>query len=226
MTRFLLAASLSSLVLVGCAVDPEPAEVSAAVVRADGQAPRDVLPPNPPHCIAPWGTDWTRVLGVVGADVVSPFCTQVVLGDRYVPEVLWITNTETGLPDHPVVYPDGYFPTSRAPMTDFLHKLDSVRYVVQPGGQEIVYSAAAIERGLTVNDLFAGSDEFPPEQLVFPATALLGKLPSVTEPGSYRAEIHFVMRAAHCDGQSADTANSCLPAGDTLVISRGFTAAR
>jgi hypothetical protein len=220
MTRFLCAALLSCLAFAGCAVGADPGDRTSELAGVQPPAPRDILP-RPPHCIAPWGIDWSVTLGVTDVDVVSPFCTQVMAGDRYIPEVLWITNTPTGVEGHPVVYPDGYFPTSSVPMTDFLHKLERVRYVVQPGGQEVVYSAPGIEKALIVSDLFAGSDQFPPAEMVLPVTALLGRLPALPV-GSYRASIHFVMTAEHCDGNHADRANNCLPAGDSLVLSRAF----
>ena len=216
MSRLFSAAVLGSLALVGCALD-EPGEATSEVAQ------HDVLP-RPPHCIAPWGIDWSQTLGITDADVVNAFCTDVVTGDRYIPTVLWITNTATGSRDNPLVYPDGYFPLSRVPMTDFLHKLQRVRYVVDPGGMEVVYSAPSIERPQIVSDLFAGSDDFPPGEMGLPVTALLGRLPPLSA-GSYRASIHFVMSAQHCDGNGAVLADNCVPAGDSFVLSRGFTVA-
>jgi hypothetical protein len=204
---------LSTLAITGCAIDGEPEQAVSAVTAA------------PPHCVAPWGVDWSDTLGVTSADLVTPFCANVVAGDRYVPEVLWITNTADGVEGHPVLYPGGYVPSSRAPATDFLHKLDQVRYVVHPGGQQYVFRGQDIEKVVTVGDLLRGSGDYDPAELAKPAIALLGTLPALT-PGAYTADIHFVMSAAHCDGQTADRDNSCLQAGDTYLLTRHFTVAR
>lgn len=217
MFKHVLFAALATSAFAACAVDEAPPAEHAAAVT--------VLPPDPPHCIAPWGIDWSDVLGVTDAEIVSPFCTSVSSAHRVIPEVLWITNAATGTEGNPVVYPDGYFPAQAAPIDDFIGKLTQVRYVIQPGGQQITYPASAIERRLVVRDLFAGSGEFADSELAWPTVALLGKLPALA-PGNYRAEIHLVLSAQHCDGQTGSVADSCLPAGDTLAISRGFTVTR
>lgn len=214
MSRVLSGVLVSSLALVGCAVDGE-GPASAAEEQAS-------ILPRPPHCVAPWGIDWSQTLGVTDAEIVSPFCTHVTTGNAYIPEGLWITNTATGTPDEPITYPDGYVPTSPAPMTDFLHKLARVRYVVQPDGQAFDLPAAGIEKQVTVNDLFKGSTEFPLSEATFPVTALLGKLPALPF-GAHSVDIHFVMTAAHCDGHGTDRADHCLPAGDTKVLTRSLT---
>jgi hypothetical protein len=212
MSRVLSGVLVSSLALVGCAVDAEepPAEGQASIL------------PRPPHCVAPWGIDWSQTLGVTDAEIVSPFCTHVTTGNAVIPEALWITNTATGTPDEPITYPSDYVPASPAPMTDFLHKLARVRYVVQREGLSFELAAPAIEKQVTVNDLFKGSDQFPASEATFPVTALLGKLPPL-DFGGHTIEIHFVMTAAHCDGHGTNRADSCLPAGDTLVLTRSLT---
>lgn len=203
----------------GCATDAEPEAVASAEI-AEG-----AILPLPPHCVAPWGTDWNAVLDVEGAAIVTDFCTEVPSGAAYIPEVLWITNTENGIEGGPVLYPVDYVPLAKAPMTDFLHKLIGVRYVVQPGNLQFSYLAPFIEEVLTVDPLFRGSTEFTPPQLAWPATSLLGRLPPLP-PGSYSAEIHFVMAATHCDGQTTDRAKSCLSPGDTAVVTRRFVVNR
>lgn len=187
----------------------------------DGSAEADGSGRRPPHCVVPWGIDWSEVLHVKKAAVVSADCTEVRAGDPYTPEVLWVTNTEDGIEGGPVLYPPGYTPRHKAPMNDFLHKLDRVRYVVQPGNQERSFDASQIRRGLQVGDLYEGSDQFTEVQMVWPATALLGELPPLP-PGMYSAEIHFIMSDTHCDGQSDDFAKSCLPPGDSLALTRTF----
>jgi hypothetical protein len=204
-------------------MDGEPDEASAA---AAGEVATALASPGPigripAHCVAKWGIDWSRVLGVVDAEIVSPFCTEIHTGVSFIPEVLWITNAAAGIPGGPVVYPDGYEPFLKAPMDDFRFKLESVRYVLQPSGKEVTFHASDIEKLLTVADLFRGSDDFTVPQLVWPTTALLGKLPPLP-PGDYSTDIHFVMSDTHCDGQTTDFAASCLPPGDTLAITRDF----
>jgi hypothetical protein len=173
------------------------------------------------HCVASWGIDWNEVLGVDDADIVNLFCLEVHTGDRFIPGVLWITNTADGIEGQPVVYPDGYVPARHAPMDDFLHKLVAVRYVVQPGGLEFSFRAGEIEGLVTVGDLFKGSDQFTPAEYVKPAAALLGKLPPLPQ-GFYTAEVHFIMSDVHCDGQTPDRENSCLGRGDTFLLTRHF----
>jgi hypothetical protein len=134
---------------------------------------------------------------------------------------IWITNTPDGVEGHPVVYPVDYVQASKAPMTDFLHKLIGVRYVVHPGGQEFRFRPGDLEELVTLDDLFKGSGQFDPAELAKPAVALLGSLPPLPA-GFYDADIHFALSATHCDGQTADRASSCLPAGDTLVLTRHF----
>jgi len=192
-----------------------------ARAEAEGPAEADGGGRRPPHCVVPWGIDWSEVLHVKKAAVVSPDCTEVRAGDPYTPEVLWITNTEDGIEGGPVLYPPGYTPRHKAPMNDFLHKLDRVRYVVQPGNQERSFDAAQIRRGLQVGDLYEGSGQFAEIEMVWPTTALLGELPPLP-PGSYSADIHFIMSDTHCDGQSDDFAKSCLPPGDSLALTRTF----
>ena len=194
-----------------------------AVARAaiGGPAEADDAGRRPPHCVVPWGIDWSEVLHVKKAAVVSPDCTEVRAGDAYTPEVLWITNTEDGIEGGLVLYPPGYTPRHKAPMNDFLHKLDRVRYVVQPGNQERSFDPSPIQRGLHVGDLYEGSGQFTEVQMVWPATALLGEL-SPLPPGSYSADIHFIMSDTHCDGQTDDFAKSCLPPGDSLALTRTF----
>lgn len=133
----------------GCALNADPEKIAVSGTRSAVTAPEDdAAPRRPPHCIADWGTDWSDVLHVDKAAIVSsPFCTHVRPGDPYTPEVLWITNTEDGIEGGPVLYPPGYTPRHKAPMNDFLHKLDSVRYVVQPSGAEFSFSASNILPG-------------------------------------------------------------------------------
>jgi hypothetical protein len=226
MRGFVSSALLSSIAVAvaGCAIDTDPGEASLALVGAEEPTqPGSSADIRRDDCVPKWGIDWNLVLGVDDADIVSPFCTEVHVSDRYVPEALWITNTADGIEGGPVVYPDGYEPALKAPMDDFLHKLARVRYVVRPSGQEFTFPASEIENLLTVDDLFRGSDEFTPPQLVWPAVALLGELPRLLVPGSYRAEIHFLMSDTHCDGQTTDFAKSCLPPGDSFVLARDFT---
>ena len=206
--------AMGLLFTAGCGSDPD-----SDAVLFTSDATRDILPRF--HCVAKWGIDWNEVLGVTDAAIVSPFCVEIHATDPYIPEVKWITNTANGLPDHPVVYPEGYEPSSKVPMNDFLLKLARVRYVVQPGGQEFVFSARNIEKLVTVGDLYRGSDIFTPDEFVWPAASLLGRLPSLS-PGAYSAEIHFDMLDTHCDGQSTDFSESCLPPGDTFVLARSF----
>jgi hypothetical protein len=215
-------AALATVAAAGCATSPDTDEAVGASVDLTASAPRDdAAGRHPPDCVVPWGIDWSDVLHVNKAALVSPDCTMVRAGDPYIPEVLWITNTEHGIEGGPVLYPPGYTPSRKAPMEDFLHKLDRVRYIVQPGDLEFSFKASKLERKLTVDDLYRGSDQFTPPQLVWPATAMLAQLPALPT-GAYSAEIHFIMSDTHCDGQHAVFADSCLPPGDSLALTRQF----
>lgn len=206
----------------GCVTDADPDTVVARVDPGVPTQPEDSSVRGPEHCVAPWGIDWNDVLHVKKAAMVSPFCTEVRAIDPYTPEVLWITNTEDGIEGGPVLYPPGYTPRDRAPTRDFVHKLESVRYIVQPGNQELSFRASKIEKGVIVRDLFEGSTgEFTPPQMAWPATALLGELPRLS-PGIYSADIHFIMSDTHCDGQTDVFADSCLPPGDSFMLTRHF----
>lgn len=214
--------ALATVAAAGCATSPDTDEaIGASVDLAAPAQPADASGRHPPDCVVPWGIDWSDVLHINNAALVSPDCTVVRAGDPYIPEVLWITNTEDGIAGGPVLYPPGYTPRRSAPMDDFLHKLEGVRYVVQPGNVEFSFNASKLERKLTVDDLYRGSGQFTPPQLVWPATALLGQLPALPA-GAYSADIHFIMSDTHCDGQHADFAESCLPPGDSLALTRQF----
>ena len=208
----------------GCALNADPEKIAVSGTRSAVTAPEDdAAPRRPPHCVVDWGTDWSDVLHVDKAALVGPFCTHVRPGDPYTPEVLWITNTEDGIEDGPVLYPPGYTPRHKAPMNDFLHKLDSVRYIVHPSGAEFSFSASNIRRTLAVGDLYEGSvGQFTEPQMVLPATALLGQLPALPS-GTYSADIHFVMSDTHCDGQTTDFSASCLTPGDNFTLTRDFS---
>jgi hypothetical protein len=221
-SRIVYTALLPLVFGAGCATDAQPDDtIVARVDPGVATQPGHSNARRPEHCVAPWGIDWNDVLHVNKAAIVSSFCTEIRASDPYTPEVLWITNTEDGIEGGPVLYPEGYTPRHKAPMNDFLHKLDSVRYVVQPGNQELSFRASQIEKRVTVGDLYEGAPDFTAPQLVWPATALLGELPPLP-PGTYSADIHFVMSDTHCDGQTSDFAQSCLPPGDSFTLTRSF----
>jgi hypothetical protein len=208
---------VGAMVAEGCVTNAGPDESGVARMALDEHDHGR----RPPHCVVPWGIDWSEVLHVKKAAVVSADCTVIRAGDPYTPEMLWITNTEDGIEGGPVLYPPGYTPRHKAPMNDFLHKLEGVRYVVQPGNQERRFDASQIRKGLHVGDLYEGSGQFPDVQLVWPATALLGELPPL-QPGTYSADIHLIMSETHCDGQTTDFAMSCLSPGDSFGLTRTF----
>lgn len=199
----------------------------ASLLLAAATAHADSLDPAG-HCVAPWGIDWNEVLGVDDASIVAPFCGTVSRGDvarPFTPEVLWITNTPDGIPGGPVIYPRGYRPENATPILDFVGKLERVIYVVHPGGDTISYDGRSIGTLVTVGELYEGSDELTEPQMVWPAFALLGRLPA-PPVGAYSVDVHLVMRARHCDGNGAVAADNCLEAGDTLVKTRDFRVTR
>ena len=213
----------ASFVMPACAVDADPADHGEAATTATAQAqPEHRHEHVRYHCVLPWGTDWNRVLDLPDAALVIPACPEIHPGDRYVPLLIWTTNTRDGVEGLPVVYPDGYVPTKAAPMHDFLHKLERVRYVVQPGGQEYVFRPSRVDDLVTVGDLWADSGFFPPEQFPLPAMAFLGKLPPLPL-GTYSTEIHLIMSEPHCDGAGTDLANNCLVAGDNFLFPQNFS---
>jgi hypothetical protein len=216
MTRTVCTALFVSLFIAGCVEDAAPDKTPAV---AQAAAPPNLGPRF--HCVAPWDIDWNKALRVFDADIVSPFCTLIERNVQFIPEVKWITNTKDGYAGHPVLYPPGYEPTFDAPIVDFIFKVQSVRYVVNPLGREYVIPANLIEELLTVGDLYHGApdSEFTPDQYVWPSLSLLGRLPGLP-PGKYSVDVHFVMLETTCDGQTDDFDLSCLPPGDSLAVTR------
>jgi hypothetical protein len=178
-------------------------------------------PPPPPaaqKCVTPWGIDWSTMfeLQYPLANEGCPAIPAAAAG--YAQVQVKATNTESGLDGFPIVYPTAYDKIKHHadPMTDYLNKLDSIRYVIHPSGEQYQFDAAPATYVMTIGDLYRGSDLFKAAEYGKPAAATVNVLPPLP-PGTHTVEVWTNLTAMHCDGLSTDAAKSCHPKGDALV---------
>ena len=109
-------------------------------------------------------------------------------------------------------------------MRDFMERLVSATYVVQPG-RTFTFSAHKLAHDFypsTVGAVFGGSGQFPDAWYDLRLVAILPPL-SPLRPGAYSVGVSFTFSDLWCDGTSDDLA-TCIPAGTTFFYSRDFTA--
>jgi hypothetical protein len=170
------------------------------------------------HCLSPEGVDVNELLGVSEHLVVGGNgCGPVRTGEFYVPlgGSCWNTNTSWE------VMPDDYTPAAATPVEDFLSKLLSITYVVEPGtpsARSYRFRAQDVVAVGNVRDVLPISG---PDQ---PSVCFLAKLPPLPA-GVHTYDAFVEMSARSCDGLGVSESINCLPAGTTRLGSCRFTVA-
>lgn len=167
------------------------------------------------HCVSPEGVDANELLGISEQLVLAGACDVVQAGEFYVPlgPGSWNMNTFWE------AVPADYTPSAPTPLQDFLSKVRSMTFVIDPGtAKERSYRFAAqdIMNVRTVHDFFP---ETGPD---WPVALFLAKLPPLP-PGDHRLGALIEMSARHCDGLGTDPAFNCVGAGITELGSCPFT---
>jgi len=160
------------------------------------------------HCVSPDGVDANALLGISEALFMPGACDVFEAGEFYVPlgPGSWFVN------DHWGAVPTGYSPSAPTPVEDYVSKLRSATYVVDPGTAR---ARSYRYRAQYVVAVSTSRDFLPLSAPAYPVVLLLPKLPPVA-PGDHRLAVSVELSARHCDGIDAQPAN-CLPAGTTLL---------
>jgi hypothetical protein len=125
--------------------------------------------------------------------------------------------------------PADYTPSAPTPLEDFVSKVRSMTFVVDPGTErERSYGFAAQD----ILDVRTVRDLFPETGPDWPIAFFLAKLPPLP-PGDHQLGAVIDMSARHCDGLGTGPAAHCLAAGVTklgvcpfTVVSRNEPASR
>ena len=167
------------------------------------------------HCVSPEGVDGNELLGISEYLMVPGACDAVPAGEFYVP----LTSAWTMSPSWAQV-PADYTPSAPTPLEDFLLKVRSMTFTVDPGtAREHSYRFAAQD----ILDARNLRDVFPISAPDFPNVLFLARLPPLP-PGDHRIAFSIEMSARHCDGLGTASEN-CLNAGTTGLGSCPFTVA-
>lgn len=209
-SRMALGASVAAVLLAGTGLTAGAAWGAAGGLPGTGAASFDPgSRVRKHHCVSPDGVDANELLGIRQQLFQPDACNVVQAGEFYVPlgaPGAWYMNSSWG------AVPAGYTPSAPTPLEDFVSKVRSVTYVVDPGtSHERSYRFAAQD----VMDVRTIQDFFPEHGPDWPTALLLAKLPPLP-PGKHRLATALEMSARHCDGLGTDPGN-CLPAGITTV---------
>ena len=167
------------------------------------------------HCVSPEGVDANELLGISQPLFLPGVCGDVIkAGEFYVPlGPGWLTmNTfwET--------VPADYTPSAPTPLEDFVSKVRSMIYVVDPGTKhEHSYRFKAQD----IIDLHTLHDFFPQTGPDWPVALFLPKLPPLP-PGDHHLSTSIEMSARSCNGLGS-ASTDCLPAGITRLQVCPFT---
>lgn len=182
---------------------------------------------NDPLCVTSWGVDVNAVLGT-DIEIITgeTGCDTEIAAHRHWAQLLvfWF-NDPGGSEAVPLLYPPGYVPLDRDPMQDFLKRVESFTYVLQPSGRTFTYTTHHLKQHLYPASLvavFGGSGQFPEAWNKLRTLTVLPPLPPL-QPGAYTTSVSVTFSQAFCDGTSDDPA-ACLPAGTTPFYAREFTA--
>ena len=160
------------------------------------------------HCVSPDGIDANAVLGISQPLLVPFACDGFAAGQFYVP----FGPGSWTMDDHWGTVPPGYTPSAPTPAADYLSKLRTVTFVVDPGtAQARSYRYRAQDVVVVRNSQDFLPLSTPPLDLAL----ALPKLPPVP-PGDHRIAVDVEMSARHCDGLPAPI-GACLPAGTTRL---------
>jgi hypothetical protein len=161
------------------------------------------------HCVSPEGVDANQLLGISQPLFLPGVCGDVIkAGEFYVPlGPGWLTmNTfwETVPPD--------YTPSAPTPLEDFVSKVRSMIYVVDPGtNRQRTYRYIA----QNIMDLHTLHDFFPKTGSDWPVALFLPKLPPLP-PGDHHLSTSIEMSARSCNGLGS-APSDCLAAGITRL---------
>lgn len=176
------------------------------VLLSIGQAAAGAKPANR-HCIHPSGADMNAVAGT-NDRIITSFCTVALVGEHWIPESHWITNTAYEF------IPPGFTPLFPSPMDDFKAKFTGGRYVVDAGTtKERTYKFTAsqiLKTGFTVP-----GTNFPLAEIM----PVLHPLP----PGPHIVDIFLSISADTWDGLGVDPAANLWPAGEKYCTRYAFT---
>ncbi|MDQ3899146.1 MAG: hypothetical protein M3319_01375, partial [Actinomycetota bacterium] len=167
------------------------------------------------HCVSPEGVDANELLGISQQLFEPDACNVVEAGEFYVPMGTpgsWFMNT------YWAAVPADYTPSASTPLQDFLSKVRSMTYVVDPGTKSEHSFRFAAEDIMDVRTI---RDFFPVHGPDWPTVLFLAKLPPLP-PGDHHLEADIQMTARHCDGLGTEPAN-CLRAGITRLTVCPFT---
>lgn len=159
---------------------------------------------------AAWGVDANQVLGI--SQPLVP-CVDPRAGEFYAMITGgWLMNSfwET--------VPADYTPSAPTPLQDFISKVRSVTFVVDPGTKrERSYRYAAQD----IMDVRSLRELLPLTGPDWPQVLFLAKLPPLP-PGEHRVRQSIEMSARHCDGLGTVPGFNCLPAGITILTTCPF----
>ena len=166
------------------------------------------------HCVSPEGVDANELLGISEQLMLPGFCDVVQAGEFFAFfNAVWSMNTAWE------AVPADYAPSAPTPLQDFVSKVRSLTFVVDPGTEhERSYRFAAQD----IMDVRTVQDFFPETGPDWPLAFFLAKLPPLP-PGDHLVGAFIEMSARHCDGLGTDPAGSCLGAGITKLTVCPFT---
>lgn len=160
-------------------------------------------------CVTDDGVDLNANLGVTNRIMKQPWCSQVNVGEWYVPLAFWVA-----APSYADV-PSRYPVSAATPMEDFLAKLVAVRFVIDPGAStEQSYRFEKRDLTLRLRTLNELSPP-PPGVPVVPIVFMIANLPPLP-PGDHRVAFFYEMSAGNCNGIGT-APDDCLPPGESYL---------
>jgi hypothetical protein len=168
------------------------------------------------HCIVPGGPDFNELLGISEYLLFPDLgCDAVPVGEFWIDfgAANWTLNSSWEQ------VPEDYTPSAPTPLEDFLSKVRSITFTVDPGtASERSYRYAAQD----VMDVRSLHDLIPPAPDI-PVVSFLAKLPPLP-PGDHQVVDAIEMSARHCSGLPLGTGpKDCLDAGTTKLFRCTFT---
>jgi len=166
------------------------------------------------HCVTPEGVDVNELLGI-SEFLMAPWnpCFAVPAGEFWVPFFASAWNMNSSWE----VVPADYTPSAPTPLEDFLSKVRSVTFTVDPGSaleRSYRYAASDVLDVRSVHDFFPSLPDVP--------TALfLAKLPPLPV-GDHRIEVAVELSTRHCNGFGADFEGNSVPGVNCLNSGSGL----
>jgi hypothetical protein len=167
------------------------------------------------HCVTPEGVDANELLGISQPLFMPGVCDVFEAGEFYVPLGSGWLNMNTFWE----AVPADYTPSAPTPLQDFISKVRSMTFVVDPGTKhERSYRFTAQD----IMDVRTLHDFFPQTGPDWPVALFLAKLPPAPV-GDHWVATSINMSARSCNGLGTDPAVNCLPAGITRLQVCPFT---